>query len=140
FSHSLILKVRGGGTLIFPLWKRLTSKRLILTKNGFKNLNVFFKDLSIDTHHGYIIHGHIDAPELHNEFLRIFAPDNYCRNRKHQLFAIPSCRTVSRAKSPLPRTMKLLNRFLDSKPECDVFSSERRLFLSECLKFCERDE
>ncbi|KAF9808088.1 hypothetical protein SFRURICE_017260 [Spodoptera frugiperda] len=58
---------------------------------------------------------------------------------KHQLFAIPSCRTVSRAKSPLPRTMKLLNRFLDSKPECDVFSSERRLFLSECLKFCERD-
>ncbi|KAF9809275.1 hypothetical protein SFRURICE_015738 [Spodoptera frugiperda] len=38
---------------------------------------------------------------------------------KHQLFAIPSCRSVSRAKSPLPRTMKLLNRFLDSKPECD---------------------
>ncbi|KAF9824077.1 hypothetical protein SFRURICE_020343, partial [Spodoptera frugiperda] len=53
FSHSLILKVRGGGTLIFPLWKRLTFKRLILTKNGFRNLNVFFKDLSIDTHHGY---------------------------------------------------------------------------------------
>ncbi|KAF9803991.1 hypothetical protein SFRURICE_019187 [Spodoptera frugiperda] len=73
-----------------------------------------------------IIHGHIDAPELHNELLRIFAPDNYCRNRKHQLFAIPSCRTVSRAKSPLPRTMKLLNRFLDSKPECDVFSSRAR--------------
>ncbi|KAF9822561.1 hypothetical protein SFRURICE_010676, partial [Spodoptera frugiperda] len=53
FSHSLILKVRGGGTLIFPLWKRLTFKRLILTKSGFRNLNVFFKDLSIDTHHGY---------------------------------------------------------------------------------------
>ncbi|KAF9801626.1 hypothetical protein SFRURICE_012198 [Spodoptera frugiperda] len=46
---------RGGGTLIFPLWKRLTFKRLILTKNGFRNLNVFFKDLSIDTHHGYSI-------------------------------------------------------------------------------------
>ncbi|KAF9811291.1 hypothetical protein SFRURICE_002660, partial [Spodoptera frugiperda] len=42
-----------GGTLIFPLWKRLTFKRLILTKSGFRNLNVFFKDLSIDTHHGY---------------------------------------------------------------------------------------
>ncbi|KAF9823649.1 hypothetical protein SFRURICE_019156 [Spodoptera frugiperda] len=55
FSHSLILKVRGGGTLIFPLWKRLTFKRLILTKNGFRNLNVFFKDLSIDTHHGYLL-------------------------------------------------------------------------------------
>ncbi|KAF9812354.1 hypothetical protein SFRURICE_005465, partial [Spodoptera frugiperda] len=53
FSHSLILKVRGGGTLIFPLWKRLTFKRLILTKNSFRNLSVFFKDLSIDTHHGY---------------------------------------------------------------------------------------
>ncbi|KAF9802346.1 hypothetical protein SFRURICE_009028 [Spodoptera frugiperda] len=79
------------------------SLRLLLTKNHT------------------IIHGHIDAPELHNELLRIFAPDNYCRNRKHQLFAIPSCRTVSRAKSPLPRTMKLLNRFLDSKPECDPY-------------------
>ncbi|KAF9808629.1 hypothetical protein SFRURICE_019787 [Spodoptera frugiperda] len=42
-----------GGTHIFPLWKRLTFKRLILTKSGFRNLNVFFKDLSIDTHHGY---------------------------------------------------------------------------------------
>ncbi|KAF9814480.1 hypothetical protein SFRURICE_000207, partial [Spodoptera frugiperda] len=52
FSHSLILKVRGG-THIFPLWKRLTFKRLILTKSGFRNLNVFFKDLSIGTHHGY---------------------------------------------------------------------------------------
>ncbi|KAF9799230.1 hypothetical protein SFRURICE_006490 [Spodoptera frugiperda] len=45
FSHSLILKVRGGGTLIFPLWKRLTFKRLILTKSGFRNLN-----LEGDTH------------------------------------------------------------------------------------------
>ncbi|KAF9808823.1 hypothetical protein SFRURICE_010917 [Spodoptera frugiperda] len=52
FSHSLILKVRGGGGHIFPLWKRLTFKRLILTK---RNLNVFFKDLSIDTHHGYAV-------------------------------------------------------------------------------------
>ncbi|KAF9802198.1 hypothetical protein SFRURICE_007334, partial [Spodoptera frugiperda] len=40
-----------GGALIFPLWKRLTFKRLILTKNGFGNLYVFFKDISIDTHH-----------------------------------------------------------------------------------------
>ncbi|KAF9810878.1 hypothetical protein SFRURICE_005304 [Spodoptera frugiperda] len=38
---------------IVYLAKRLTFKRLILTKNGFKNLNVFFKDLSIDTHYGY---------------------------------------------------------------------------------------
>ncbi|KAF9798316.1 hypothetical protein SFRURICE_014215, partial [Spodoptera frugiperda] len=53
FSHSLILKVRGGGTLIFPLWKRLTFKQLILSKNDFRNLNAFFKDLSIDMHHGY---------------------------------------------------------------------------------------
>uniref|UniRef100_A0A2H1W1J3 SFRICE_017845 n=1 Tax=Spodoptera frugiperda TaxID=7108 RepID=A0A2H1W1J3_SPOFR len=44
----------GGGTLIFPLWKRLTFKRLILTKSGFRNFNVFFKDLSIDTHHNCI--------------------------------------------------------------------------------------
>uniref|UniRef100_A0A2H1WDN8 SFRICE_037758 n=1 Tax=Spodoptera frugiperda TaxID=7108 RepID=A0A2H1WDN8_SPOFR len=43
-----------GGTLIFPLWKRLTFKRLILAKIGFRNLNVFFKDLSIDTHDGYV--------------------------------------------------------------------------------------
>ncbi|KAF9794385.1 hypothetical protein SFRURICE_014605, partial [Spodoptera frugiperda] len=45
-------KPKGGGH-IFPLWKRLTFKRLILTKNAFRNINVFFKDLSIDTHHGY---------------------------------------------------------------------------------------
>ncbi|KAF9814414.1 hypothetical protein SFRURICE_010135, partial [Spodoptera frugiperda] len=43
-----------GDTLIFPLWKRLTFKRLILTKSGFRNVNVFFKDLSIDIHHGYL--------------------------------------------------------------------------------------
>ncbi|KAF9798250.1 hypothetical protein SFRURICE_012921, partial [Spodoptera frugiperda] len=54
FSHSLILKVRGGTTLIFPIWKRLTFKRLILSKNDFRNLNAFFKDLPIDTHHGYV--------------------------------------------------------------------------------------
>ncbi|KAF9799453.1 hypothetical protein SFRURICE_003150, partial [Spodoptera frugiperda] len=58
FSHSLILKVRGGGH-IFPLWKRLTFKRLILTKSGFRNLNVFFKDLSIDTHQGYLDRGRL---------------------------------------------------------------------------------
>ncbi|KAF9800731.1 hypothetical protein SFRURICE_015385 [Spodoptera frugiperda] len=46
-------QLEGGGTLIFPLWKRLTFKRLILTKSGFTNLNVFFKDLSIDNNHGY---------------------------------------------------------------------------------------
>uniref|UniRef100_A0A2H1VZY8 SFRICE_009345 n=1 Tax=Spodoptera frugiperda TaxID=7108 RepID=A0A2H1VZY8_SPOFR len=46
-------KRREGGTLHFPFWKRLTFKRLILTKNGFRNLNVFFKDLYIDTDHGY---------------------------------------------------------------------------------------
>ncbi|KAF9816839.1 hypothetical protein SFRURICE_009212, partial [Spodoptera frugiperda] len=43
-----------GGIHIFPLWKRLTFKRLILTKSGYRNFNVFFKDLSIDTHHGYL--------------------------------------------------------------------------------------
>ncbi|KAF9790210.1 hypothetical protein SFRURICE_010870, partial [Spodoptera frugiperda] len=43
----------GGEDTDFSLWKRLTFKRLILTKNGFRNLNVFFKDLSIETHHGY---------------------------------------------------------------------------------------
>ncbi|KAF9794401.1 hypothetical protein SFRURICE_014621, partial [Spodoptera frugiperda] len=42
FCPSHILNVRGG-TLIFPLWKRLSFKQLILTKNGFRNLNVFFK-------------------------------------------------------------------------------------------------
>ncbi|KAF9791550.1 hypothetical protein SFRURICE_003246, partial [Spodoptera frugiperda] len=46
FCPTLILKV-------FPLWKRLTFKRWILTKSGFRNLNVFSKDLSIDTHYGY---------------------------------------------------------------------------------------
>uniref|UniRef100_A0A2H1VI93 SFRICE_016284 n=1 Tax=Spodoptera frugiperda TaxID=7108 RepID=A0A2H1VI93_SPOFR len=45
FSHSLILKVRGGGTHIFPLWKRLTFKRLISTKSGFRNLNSSYKQL-----------------------------------------------------------------------------------------------
>ncbi|KAF9795700.1 hypothetical protein SFRURICE_018266, partial [Spodoptera frugiperda] len=68
FSHSLILKVRGGGTHIFPLWKRLTFKRLILTKSGFRNLNVFFKDLSIDTHHGYLNSFFISA--------KLYAPIN----------------------------------------------------------------
>ncbi|KAF9804137.1 hypothetical protein SFRURICE_020565 [Spodoptera frugiperda] len=54
---------RGGGTFIFPLWKRLTFKRLILKKNGFRNLNVFFKDLSIDTHQEIVTqNGEIKLP------------------------------------------------------------------------------
>uniref|UniRef100_A0A2H1WVT0 SFRICE_031879 n=1 Tax=Spodoptera frugiperda TaxID=7108 RepID=A0A2H1WVT0_SPOFR len=49
-NMTLIYLQLEGGTHIFPLWKRLTFKRLILTKSGFKNLNVFLKDLSIDTY------------------------------------------------------------------------------------------
>ena len=52
-------------THIFPLWKRLTFKRLILTKSGFRNLNVFFKDLSIGTHHGYVSRKKIFLNQFH---------------------------------------------------------------------------
>ncbi|KAF9807218.1 hypothetical protein SFRURICE_003333, partial [Spodoptera frugiperda] len=37
-KSSVVLFHLGGGTHIFPLWKRLTFKRLILTKSGFRNL------------------------------------------------------------------------------------------------------
>ncbi|KAF9799199.1 hypothetical protein SFRURICE_006459, partial [Spodoptera frugiperda] len=78
FSHSLILKVRGGGTHIFPLWKRLTFKRLILTKSGFRNLNVFFKDLSIDAHHGYLKIGDINRrSSLRNNIFTYIAKTLY---------------------------------------------------------------
>uniref|UniRef100_A0A2H1W731 SFRICE_022975 n=1 Tax=Spodoptera frugiperda TaxID=7108 RepID=A0A2H1W731_SPOFR len=51
----LFEKLEGdGGTLIFPLWKRLYFKQLILTKNCYRKLNVFFKALSKDTHHGWL--------------------------------------------------------------------------------------
>lgn len=71
-----------------------------------------------------ILHDKIDAPDLHNELSRFFTPNNYLRARRHALFAVPLCRTVARAKSPIPRTLAALNALLDSNPDCDLFADE----------------
>lgn len=84
-----------------------------------------------------ILRGTIDAPDLSDQLCRVFAPNNYRRSRKHRLFSVPMCRTVARARSPIPRTLTALNALLDTSPNVDVFADEWRVILSECLKYCE---
>ncbi|KAF9808149.1 hypothetical protein SFRURICE_008652 [Spodoptera frugiperda] len=83
------------------------------------------------------LRGSIDAPDLLEALSRLYVPDNYCRGKKHRLFAVPSCRTVARAKSPIPRTLAALNGLLDANPTNDLFVDGWKEILSECLKYCE---
>ena len=85
------------------------------------------------------LRGAIDAPELHTALARFFVPNNYCRSRKHRLFAVPSCRTVARAKSPVPRTLSALNDLLDLNPTNDLFADEWTKILLVCQKYCEKN-
>lgn len=84
-----------------------------------------------------ILHGKILATELHEKLTRLFVPNNYCRSRKHKLFAVPACRTVARANSPIPRSLAALNALLDGT-DCDIFADEWKKILSVCLKYCEK--
>uniref|UniRef100_A0A2A4K8L3 Uncharacterized protein n=1 Tax=Heliothis virescens TaxID=7102 RepID=A0A2A4K8L3_HELVI len=85
------------------------------------------------------LRGAIDAPDLLEVLARFFVPNNYCRGRKHKLFAVPQCRTVARAKSPIPRTLAALNDLLDSNPTSDLFVDEWTKILLVCQKYCERN-
>ncbi|KAF9824592.1 hypothetical protein SFRURICE_004049 [Spodoptera frugiperda] len=84
-----------------------------------------------------ILHGKILATELHEKLTRLFVPNNYCRSRKHKLFAVPACCTVARANSPIPRSLAALNALLDGT-DCDIFADEWKKILSVCLKYCEK--
>ncbi|PZC70519.1 hypothetical protein B5X24_HaOG215757 [Helicoverpa armigera] len=68
--------------------------------------------------------GITDAPDLHNELIRLYAPNNYLRARKHRLLAVPVCRTVARASSPIPRVLSALNSLMETFPDCDLFTDE----------------
>ncbi|XP_026742370.1 uncharacterized protein LOC113504314 [Trichoplusia ni] len=83
------------------------------------------------------VRGTIDAPDLLKELARFYVPDKYCRGKKHRLFAVPACRTVARAKSPIPRTLAVLNNLLDLNPTADLFADVWPKILSVCLKYCE---
>lgn len=85
------------------------------------------------------LRGAIDAPDLLGMLARFFVPDNYCRGRKHRLFAVPPCRTVARAKSPIPRTLVALNDLLDSNPTSDLFADGWTKILLVCQKYCEKN-
>lgn len=85
-----------------------------------------------------IVRGLIDAPALHNELCRLYVPTKFHRSRKHKLFAVPMCRTVARARSPVPRSLAALNALLDSSPNCDLFADGWKEILIECLWFCEK--
>ncbi|XP_045455333.1 uncharacterized protein LOC123665015 [Melitaea cinxia] len=84
-----------------------------------------------------ILRGLVDAPDLHEELCRFFAPIKYLRNRKHSLFAVPMCRTVARSRSPIPRSLTAFNALLDADPHCDLFADGWKMILSECLRYCE---
>ncbi|KAJ8704700.1 hypothetical protein PYW07_011888 [Mythimna separata] len=86
-----------------------------------------------------ILRGIIDDPDLHNEILKLFVPDNYCRGRKHRLLAVPPSRTIAHSKSPIPRTLAAINALLNSNAGIDMFADEWKTIMVECLNFCEKD-
>ncbi|KAF9811437.1 hypothetical protein SFRURICE_002806, partial [Spodoptera frugiperda] len=57
--------VRGGGGTLFSTLEASNFQTVDFTKNGFRNLYVFFKDLSIDTHHRYVRRKKIFLNEFH---------------------------------------------------------------------------
>jgi hypothetical protein len=71
-----------------------------------------------------ILRGGMESPEYLEQLSRLYVPDNYLRirsNRRHRLFASPSCRTVARAQGPLCRMHQALNALLIAYPDFDVF-------------------
>lgn len=89
-----------------------------------------------------VLHGKIDAPNLHNSLLRLNAPDpNGLQPRRggcHKLFSLPPARTVAHTVSPIPRTLRALNNLLAMAPDCDLFADEWKSIVSICLEFCEK--
>ncbi|KAF9812331.1 hypothetical protein SFRURICE_005442, partial [Spodoptera frugiperda] len=83
------------------------------------------------------LRGIIDAPDLHNELVRLYAPNNYIRARRHRLLSVPACRTVARASSPIPRVLSALNSLMEAYPDCDLFVDELKTIKRVCLSFCE---
>ncbi|KAJ8733616.1 hypothetical protein PYW07_014167 [Mythimna separata] len=84
------------------------------------------------------LRGIIDAPDLLAVLARFFVPDNYCRGKKHRFFAVPLCRIIARAQSPVPRVLAALNGLLDSNPTNDLFADEWKMILLVCQQYCER--
>ncbi|KAF9822456.1 hypothetical protein SFRURICE_006539 [Spodoptera frugiperda] len=84
------------------------------TRRNFNQLHIALK----------IYRGIIDAPDLHNELVRLYAPNNYIRARRHRLLSVPACRTVARASSPIPRVLSALNSLMEAYPNCDLFVDE----------------
>ncbi|KAF9815329.1 hypothetical protein SFRURICE_011481 [Spodoptera frugiperda] len=83
------------------------------TRRNFNQLHIALK----------IYRGIIDAPGLHIELIRLYAPNNYIRARRHRL-SVPACRTVARASSPIPRVLSALNSLMEAYPDCDLFVDE----------------
>ncbi|KAF9797199.1 hypothetical protein SFRURICE_006181 [Spodoptera frugiperda] len=97
------------------------------TRRTFNQLHIALK----------IYRGIIDAPDLHNELVRLYAPNNYIRARRHRLLSVPACRTVARASSPIPRVLSALNSLMEAYPDCDLFVDDLKTIKRVCLSFCE---
>ena len=84
-----------------------------------------------------ICRGITDAPDIHNELIRLHTPDNYLRGRRHQLLSLPSRRTAARAASPVPRVLTALNKLVEANLDCDLFADKFVDLMVKCLHFCE---
>ncbi|KAI5635284.1 ubiquitin-conjugating enzyme domain-containing protein [Phthorimaea operculella] len=84
-----------------------------------------------------ILRGENDSPELVSNTLSFYVPDRYLRGRRHQLLALPDCRTVARRQSPLIRGVGLVRQFVNMNSEVDLFADSLSLLSRKCLEFCE---
>lgn len=100
---------------------------MLETRRAFGQLYIMLK----------ICRGIIDAPDLHNELMRLHAPTNYLRARRHRPLSVPACRTVARASSPIPRVLSALNGLLETYPDCELFINDFKTVQRLCLSFCE---
>ncbi|KAF9794094.1 hypothetical protein SFRURICE_019873 [Spodoptera frugiperda] len=130
WRHICSLRSKGGFEPSVSYLSRRNYKRgfnMLDTRRNFDQLHIALK----------IYRGIIDAPDLHNELVRLYAPNNYIRARRHRLLSVPACRTVARASSPIPRVLSALNSLMEAYPDCDLFVDELKTIKRVCLSFCE---
>lgn len=104
---------------------------------GFDTLQLRRKLMHI-LHYYLLLGNKIDNPSV-REHIHLFVPQQYMRGigrRQHQLLACPPTWHIRQANnSPTARAIALINHYLDSSPDADIFVDTLNIFKKGVLMF-----